>query len=49
MSIGSMHGILGDDDDLFVSEVSAAHAEPTKGVFAKQLSKLWKIDLESAE
>ena len=49
MSIGSMHGVLDDDNDLFVSEVSAAHAEPTKGVSAKQLSKLWKIDLESAE
>ena len=46
MSIGSMHGVLGDDDVLFVTEVSAAHAEPTKGVSAKQLSKL---GLEFAE
>jgi len=28
---------------------SAAHAEPPKGVSAKQLSKVWQIDLETAE
>jgi len=45
MSIGSMHGVLGDDDDLFVSEVSAVHVEPTKGVSASSFQNFGKLIL----
>lgn len=36
-------------DNLFTSEVEAAHAAPPKGVSAQQLSKLWKIDVPTAQ
>ena len=49
MSVGSLHGVVDDKDDLFIPEVSAAHAEPPKGVSAKYLSKVWKIDLDTAK
>jgi hypothetical protein len=55
MSIGSMHGSNNTVEDLFTSDpdsddlnISAAHAEPVKGVSAKTLSKVWRIDLETA-
>ena len=49
MSAGSMHGTSYVEDDLFVYNASAAHAEPSKGVSAKHLSKIWKIDLDTAK
>ena len=49
MSIGSMTGSQTDDDNLFISEVASTHAEPSKGVSAKHLAKVWRIDLESVE
>ena len=47
-------------DDLFIDEqqgninlddilVSSAHARPRKGIDAKHLSKIWRIDLEAAQ
>ena len=48
MTIGSMHGTAADIDDLFTLDAGAAHAEPLKGVSAKDLSRLWRIDLDSA-
>ena len=49
MSVGSMHGAPDDYNDLFSPGISAAHAEPPKGVSAKHLSKIWKIDLDTAK
>ena len=49
MSIGSMHCTIDDVNDLFTSDITATHAEPPKGVSAKHLAKVWKIDLESAK
>ena len=49
MSVGSMHGAVYDISDLFITEASAAHAEAPKGVTAQQLSKVWKIDIDSAK
>lgn len=37
------------DDDLETIMASAAHASPPKGVNAKFLSKIWRIDYGSAE
>jgi hypothetical protein len=49
MSVGSMHAAIpGEIDDLFI-EVDAAHAEPPKGVSAKELLKVWKIDHNTAK
>ena len=35
-----------DLDDILVS---AAHARPRRGIDAKHLSKIWRIDLEAAQ
>lgn len=48
MSIGATHGTLHEDDDLFVTEAGATHASQPKGVTAKELSKLWRIDHDTA-
>ena len=47
MSIGSTTVVVDPDEDpLFVS---AAHAESPKGINAKELSKVWMIDIETAK
>ena len=59
MSIGSTTAYVNhDDDELFCDEpivgrmtladVDAAHANPPKGVTAKDLAKVWRIDVETA-